>query len=78
MGACIVSNPYLGIETWFEPEKEIVVVKERDEAVESYRWLLAHDSERRKIGTAARERVLREHTFRHRAQQLAEIVKGYV
>jgi hypothetical protein len=78
MGACIVSNPYLGIETWFEPEKEIVVVKDRDEAVDRYRWLLAHDSERRKIGAAARERVLREHTFRHRAQQLAEIVKGYL
>src|SRR5581483_3779493 len=23
MGACIVSNPYLGVETWFEPGKEI-------------------------------------------------------
>jgi spore maturation protein CgeB len=63
MGACIVSNPYLGIETWFEPDKEIIVTKDRDEAVDRYRWLLAHDSERRKIGAAAR---------------VAEIVRGYV
>ncbi len=74
MGACIVSNPYLGVETWFEPGKEIVVVHDRDEAVERYRWLLAHESARRAIGLAARERVLKEHTFRHRAQQLADIV----
>ena len=78
LGACIVSNPYLGIETWFEPGKEIVVVQDREEAVERYRWLLAHDSERRAIGSAARQRVLKEHTFRHRAKQLVEIVRNYV
>jgi glycosyltransferase involved in cell wall biosynthesis len=78
LGACIVSNPYLGVETWFEPGKEIVVVHDRDEAVERYRWLLGHDSERQAIGAAARERVLREHTFRHRARQLADIVKTYL
>jgi hypothetical protein len=78
MGACIVSNPYLGIETWFEPGKEIVVIHDRDEAVERYRWLLTHDSERRAIGAAARQRILAEHTFRHRAQQLVDIIKGYL
>jgi glycosyltransferase involved in cell wall biosynthesis len=78
MGACVVSNPYLGIETWFEPGQEIVVLHDRDEAVERYRWLLAHDSERRAIGAAARQRVLAEHTFRHRARQLVEIVKSYL
>src|SRR5204863_7193305 len=77
MGACIVSNPYLGVETWFEPGKEIVVVYDKDEAIERYRWLLDHDAERRAIGMAARERVLREHTFRNRARQLVEIVKNY-
>jgi hypothetical protein len=78
MGACIVSNPYLGVETWFEPGKEINVIHSREEAVERYRWLLAHDTERRAMGAAARQRVLGEHTFRHRAQQLVEIMKGYV
>jgi hypothetical protein len=77
MGACIVSNPYLGLETWFEPDKEIIILKSGDEAVERYRWLLSHESERRAISTAARQRVLKEHTFRHRAQQLVEIVNGY-
>jgi glycosyltransferase involved in cell wall biosynthesis len=77
MGACIVANPYLGLETWFEPEKEIIVIQNRDEAIDRYRWLLSHPAERRAIGTAARERVCKEHTFQHRAQQLVEIVKQY-
>jgi glycosyltransferase involved in cell wall biosynthesis len=78
MGCCIVANPYLGIEEWFEPDKEIFIVNSNDEAVDRYRYLLSHDTERRAAGNAARFRVLKEHTFRHRAQQLVEIVKNYV
>ncbi|MCC6804661.1 MAG: glycosyltransferase [Anaerolineae bacterium] len=78
MGCCIVANPYDGIETWFEPGKEVFVVQSGEEALDRYRYLLAHDSERLAAGRAARERVLKEHTFRHRAQQLREIVKSYL
>ncbi len=78
MGACVVSNPYLGLDTWFEPGREIVIVQDEDDAVDRYRWLLKHDSERRAIGAAARARVLKEHTFRHRAAQLVEIVQSYL
>jgi len=77
LSACIVSNPHLGIETWFEPGKEIIVIQDRDEAVERYRWLLSHETERKAMGQAARQRVLKEHTFRHRARQLREIVQSY-
>lgn len=75
MGCCIVANPYAGIEEWFEPGKELVVVNSAEEAADRYRWLLAHESERLAMGRAARERVLKEHTFRHRARQLVEIVR---
>ncbi|MFO7321429.1 MAG: glycosyltransferase [Chloroflexota bacterium] len=78
MGCCIVANPYLGIETWFEPGKEIFIVNSAEEAVDRYRYLLAHDRERQAAGQAARERVLKEHTFRHRARQLVEIVRMYI
>jgi len=78
MGACMVCNPYLGIETWFEPGREIVVIQNSEEAVERYRWLIAHDAERQQIAAAARERVLKEHTFRHRAKQLIGIVQSYL
>jgi len=78
MGCCIVANPYDGIELWFEPDKELFVIHSQEEAVDRYRYLLAHEDERLAVGRAARERVLKEHTFRHRAQQLVEIVRRYL
>ena len=78
LGACIVANPYNGIEAWFEPDKEVIVVNSGVEAIDRYRYLLSHDSERQAIGNAARERVLKQHTFRHRAQELVDIVRQYL
>jgi len=78
MAACIVANPYKGLEEWFKPEREIVIVGSADEAIERYQFLLAHDNERQSIGRAARARVLKQHTFRHRARDLVRILKGYI
>jgi hypothetical protein len=76
MGACMVSNPCLGMEAWFEPGREVIVVGSAEEAIDRYRFLLAHDAERRAIGEAARRRALAEHTYCHRAAELLAIVKG--
>lgn len=78
LGACIVANPYNGVEEWFEPGKEIMVVQSLEQTIECYRDLLAHDGKRAEIGAAARERVLRQHTFRHRAQELIDIFRQYI
>lgn len=78
MGCCIVANPYEGVEEWFEPGKELFVVHSQEEAVDVYRHLLGNDAARQAVGAAARARVLKEHTFRHRAQQLVDIVRGYL
>lgn len=78
MGACIVANPYEGFSEWFEPDKEAVVARSADEAVDRYRYLLANENERAAIGRAARERVLKQHTFRHRARELMDIIKSYI
>ncbi len=78
MGACMVCSPYHGIEEWFEPEREVIVVGSTEEAIDRYRFLLTHDDERRVIGEAARRRALAEHTFQHRARQLVEIVRKYL
>ena len=78
MQSCIVANPYSGIEEWFEPGRELFVVNSAEEAQERYTYLLKNDAEREKIGKAARERVLKQHTFRHRAQELQQIIQSYL
>lgn len=78
MGACMVSNPILGVEEWFDPGREIIVVHSAEEAIDRYRFLLSHDSDRMALGAAARKRALAEHTYRHRATQLVHILQEYL
>jgi glycosyltransferase involved in cell wall biosynthesis len=74
-GAAIVSNPYDGLERWFEPGAELLIVNDADEAVAVYRDLLGDPAQAEEMGRRARERVLDEHTYRHRARQLLELVQ---
>ena len=73
-GAAIVSNPYDGLERWFEPGSELLIVDNADEAVAAYSDLLADPAQAEAMGQRARERVLDEHTYRHRARQLLNLV----
>jgi spore maturation protein CgeB len=72
--AAIVANPYDGIERWFEPGSELLVVHDAREAISAYRDLLDDPGQAEELGRRARERVLDEHTYRHRARRLLELV----
>ena len=73
-GAAIVSNPHEGIERWFEPGSEVRVVTSADEASTAYRQLLGDPGAAEEMGRRARERVLDEHTYAHRARQILDLV----
>ena len=73
-GAAIVSGPHAGIERWFEPERELLLVSSADEAVEAYRTLLDDPGFAEELGRRARERILDEHTYVHRARRLLELI----
>jgi spore maturation protein CgeB len=73
-GAAIVSNPHEGIDRWFEPGSELLVVSSAEEALAAYRELLADPGQAEEMGRRARERVLDEHTYAHRARRLLELV----
>ena len=75
-GAAIVTNPYEGIEPWFEPGRELIVVSSADEAAETYRELLADPGAAEELGRRARERVLDEHTFAMRARRLLDLARS--
>jgi Glycosyl transferases group 1 len=74
VGAAIVSNPNAGIERWFEPGSELRVVTDADEALAAYRELLDDPGAAEAMGRRARERVLDEHTYAHRARQILDLV----
>jgi glycosyltransferase involved in cell wall biosynthesis len=69
-GACIVSQPYNGINEWFDVGKEIVVVNNEKEVLPVYQSLLDSEDEREKMGNRARERLLKDHTYQRRAEEI--------
>jgi spore maturation protein CgeB len=73
-GAAMVSNPVEGIDRWFEPGSEIRVVSNGDEALTAYQELLADPGAAEAMGRRARERLLDEHTYAHRARQVLDLV----
>jgi spore maturation protein CgeB len=73
-GAAIVSNPLAGIERWFDPGRELRVVEGTEDAIAAYTELLADPAQAEELGRRARERVLDEHTYGHRARQLLALV----
>jgi spore maturation protein CgeB len=72
--ACLISDNWLGIEQFFEPDKEILVASNGDEVVETLRSLTPVRA--RSIGQAAYRRATRDHTYSERAKTLESILKS--
>lgn len=72
-GACIITDAWRGIEAFLEPGAEILVAENGDQVADLARNLSS--AQARAIGQAALQRVLSEHTYRHRAE-LVESVLG--
>jgi spore maturation protein CgeB len=67
-GACLITDEWLGIEMFLEPDREVLVARDGDHVADH---LVALDPERaRAIGQAARRRILTEHTYSRRAAEL--------
>jgi spore maturation protein CgeB len=73
-GGCLVSDEWEGIEDFLAPGEEVLVARDGTEVVE---LLAGLDPERaRAIGEAALERVLAEHTYERRAEQVEAVLEG--
>ena len=62
------------MERWFEPGRELLVVSSADDALVAYRDLLSDPAQAEELGRRARERVLDEHTYVHRAKRMLDLV----
>jgi spore maturation protein CgeB len=72
-GTAILSDRWPGLESFFEPGREILLASNRESALHA---LELSEGEKRRIGTAARERVLAEHTAAHRAGELVGLLEA--
>ena len=73
-GAAIISDSWPGLDEFFTPDEQILLPVN---AIECARLLTdLGDEERLRIGSAARNRILDEHTSTHRAQQFEAIVSA--
>ncbi|HWN45639.1 MAG TPA: glycosyltransferase [Thermoanaerobaculia bacterium] len=71
-GACLITDEWVGIEMFLEPGREVLVARDGAQVAEH---LLELTPERaRRIGEAARRRVLAEHTYAHRAAQVESVL----
>jgi len=73
-GACLITDAWTGIETFFSPGDEILVASSAEEIVTLLRNTTAEEAA--EIGMRMRERALRDHTYGLRARQVDEILNS--
>jgi spore maturation protein CgeB len=69
--ACIISDRWEGIELFLDPGREILVAGTGEEVAEQVASL--NPEKAQLLGQAARSRILAEHTYAHRAKQVARL-----
>ena len=72
-GVSIISDYWDGIDSIFEPGKEILIAKEASEVSKYFKSI--SKNERKEIGENARQKVMAKHTARARAEELEAYVK---
>jgi spore maturation protein CgeB len=73
-GACLITDAWLGIETFFAPGRDILVAADGAETAELLAALTAERA--RAIGAAAYRRVLADHTYERRVELLERVLEG--
>jgi spore maturation protein CgeB len=74
-GACIITDPWEGIELFLEPGRECLLAHSAEDVARHLRSMDMMKAAT--IGDLARRRILRENTYQHRAAQLETILAGH-
>jgi spore maturation protein CgeB len=71
--ACLITDAWEGIEQFLTPDEEVLVARDGQDVAEHVRVL--NGERAREIGQAALRRILAEHTYTHRGEQVDSIFK---
>lgn len=74
--ACLITDEWQGIDLFLDPSSEVLVARNGEEVAELVRELTPQRA--RQIGWKAQARVIAEHTYAHRAQQVHELIGAAV
>ncbi|HLS67919.1 MAG TPA: glycosyltransferase [Kiloniellales bacterium] len=72
-GGCLITDAWEGIDSFLQPEREVLVIHSGRDLLERLGALGPEQAAA--IGEAARQRLLRDHTYRQRAEQLDAILQ---
>lgn len=75
-GCCVMNRYEPAMEEIFEDKKHVVFWRDLKELIELVKYYLSHEEERKAIGRAARELIVKNHTFAHRIDLLHYILAG--
>lgn len=75
-GACLITDQWPGIEQFLAPGAEVLVAADGAAVADFVRQVSVDEA--RRIGAAALRRVLAEHTYAHRAKQVARLLDVHV
>jgi len=73
-GACLITDSWLGVEQFFEPDREILVASSAQEVVRHLRQTSFEQAQL--IGSAMRARALNDHTYQMRALQVDQTLRN--
>jgi spore maturation protein CgeB len=72
-GTPVISDPWPGLDAFFEPGRELLVARSSEDVLRVIAGI--GEEERRELGARARRRVLAQHTAAHRARELESFVR---
>lgn len=73
-GACVITDSWAGVDTFFQPGKEILLASSAEDIVQLLRT--TDEKQSAGIGAAMRARALRDHTYAQRARQVDAILRS--
>ncbi len=74
-GACLITDKWIGIELFLEPEREVLVASDGAEVAQALNSLTS--ARARAIAETARKHILAKHTYAHRAREVDALLNGF-
>jgi spore maturation protein CgeB len=71
--ACLITDAWEGIDLFLEPDEEVLVARDGTDVADHVRSLTPEHA--RRIGDAALRRVLRDHTYAQRGEQVDALLR---